>query len=87
MEKHVARHTSHLTPHTSHLTPHTSQVIHDIHKDDGMQLDLVWMGSATVSGAGAMDLALLRCCQRIDDNRFTVVSTEPETPNNCIPNP
>jgi hypothetical protein len=50
------------------------ELIHDIHKDGDMQLDLVWMGSATLSGAGAMDLALLRCCQRIDDSRFAIVS-------------
>ena len=52
------------------------EVVHDIHKDDDTQLDLVWMGSAITKGSGAfgMDLALLRCCRRIDDKRFAIVS-------------
>jgi hypothetical protein len=52
------------------------EVVHDIHKDDDTQLDLVWMGSAITKGSGTfgMDLALLRCCRRIDDKRFAIVS-------------
>ncbi len=52
------------------------EVVHDIHKDDDTQLDLVWMGSTIAKGSGAlgMDLALLRCCRRIDDQRFAIVS-------------
>jgi hypothetical protein len=52
------------------------EVIHDIHKDSDTQLDLVWMGSAISKGSGSfgMDLALLRCCRRIDDGRFAIVS-------------
>lgn len=52
------------------------EVVQDIHKDDDTQLDLVWMGSAISKGSGVfgMDLALLRCCRRLDDNRFAIVS-------------
>ena len=52
------------------------EVVNDIHKDDDTQLDLVWMGSAISKGSGAfgMDLALLRCCRRLDDKRFAIVS-------------
>jgi hypothetical protein len=52
------------------------ELIHDIHKDCDTQLDLLWMGSAISKGSGTfgMDLALLRCCRRIDDRRFAIVS-------------
>jgi hypothetical protein len=51
------------------------EVIHGIHEDDDTRLDLVWMGSAIAKpGSFGMDLALLRCCRRIDDSRFAIVS-------------
>jgi hypothetical protein len=59
------------------------EVIHDIYKDEDTQLDLVWMGSAIAKGQAAfgMDLALLRCCRRIDDQRFAIVSRRSITLN------
>ena len=63
------------------------EVIHDIYKDDDTQLDLVWMGSAIAKGSGAfgMDLALLRCCRRIDDQRFAIVSRRSTAPKAFTP--
>ena len=63
------------------------EVIHDIYKDDDTQLDLVWMGSAIAKGSGAfgMDLALLRCCRRIDDKRFAIVSRRSTAPKALTP--